>query len=110
MWQIKRSSDGGVSSEQFGFATDIATRGDFDGDGLNDLAVYRPSTGVWYIKNSTNTGFIITRFGLAEDKPLPLDVDGDGGMTSRCSAERRKLVLAEKLRRTVRCGAFRTQR
>ena len=78
MWQIKRSSDGGVSSEQFGFATDIATRGDFDGDGLNDLAVYRPSTGVWYIKNSTNTGFIITRFGLAEDKPLPLDVDGDG--------------------------------
>ena len=78
VWQIKRSSDGGLSTEQFGFATDIATRGDFDGDGINDLAVYRPSTGVWYIKKSTNTGFVITRFGLAEDKPLPLDVDGDG--------------------------------
>ena len=78
VWQISRSSDGGVSAEQFGYSTDIATRGDFDGDGINDLAVYRPSTGVWYIKKSTNTGFIIMRFGLAEDKPIPLDVDGDG--------------------------------
>ena len=78
VWDIRRSSDGGVSSEQFGFATDIPARGDFDGDGINDLAVYRPSTGVWYIKKSSNTGFTITRFGLAEDKPIPLDVDGDG--------------------------------
>jgi hypothetical protein len=78
VWDIRRSSDGGVSSEQFGFATDIPTRGDFDGDGINDIAVYRPSTGVWYIKKSSNTGFTITRFGLAEDKPIALDVDGDG--------------------------------
>lgn len=78
IWEIRRSSDGGITAAQFGTATDVPARGDFDGDGRQDLAVYRPETGVWYVQKSNNTGFAIVRFGLAEDKPVPMDADGDG--------------------------------
>ncbi len=78
VWEIKRSSDGGITATQFGFATDKPVRGDFDGDGINDLAVFRPSTGVWYVRKSNNTGFIITKFGISTDTPVSGDFDGDG--------------------------------
>jgi hypothetical protein len=78
IWEINRSSDGGVSTQQFGFASDKPVRGDFDGDGRNDLAVFRPETGVWYVQNSNNTGFQIVRWGISEDVPLSSDMDGDG--------------------------------
>jgi hypothetical protein len=78
VWEIRRSSDGGVSSTQFGFATDKPVRGDFDGDGRNDVAVFRPDTGTWYVQKSNNSGFIIVQFGTAEDIPLATDMDGDG--------------------------------
>ncbi len=78
VWEIRHSSDGGITATQFGFATDDAVRGDFDGDGLNDIAVFRPSTGVWYIKKSDNSGFIIVQFGLSGDIAIPADFDGDG--------------------------------
>lgn len=78
VWEIRHSSDGGITATQFGFAADDAVRGDFDGDGLNDIAVFRPSTGVWYIKRSDNSGFIIVQFGLNGDKAIPADFDGDG--------------------------------
>ncbi len=78
VWEIRHSSDGGITATQFGFATDVAVRGDFDGDGLNDIAVFRPSTGVWYIKKSDNSGFIIVQFGLNGDIAIPADFDGDG--------------------------------
>ncbi len=78
IWQIKRSSDAGVTELQFGFATDVPVRGDFDGDGRFDIAVFRPSTGVWYVNRSDNTGFTIVQFGMDGDKPLPIDMDGDG--------------------------------
>jgi len=78
VWQINRSSDGGMTSKSFGFATDTPVRGDFDGDGINDVTVFRPSTGVWYVQKSNNTGFIIVSFGISEDIPLATDMDGDG--------------------------------
>ena len=38
----------------FGGATlDIPFTGDFDGDGIADLALYRPSTDTWYIRQSS---------------------------------------------------------
>jgi hypothetical protein len=50
--------------------------GDFDGDGRNDLAVFRPSTGVWYAQNGD--GFTAQSFGSASDVPVSADYDGDG--------------------------------
>ncbi len=78
VWEIKRSSDGGITGLQFGFSSDKPVRGDFDGDGLNDIAVYRPSTGVWYVRKSNNSGFTIVQFGISTDTPISGDFDGDG--------------------------------
>ncbi len=78
VWNIKRSSDGGITNTQFGLASDTAVRGDFDGDGRIDLAVYRSSNGTWYVQKSDNTGFIGIQFGTNEDIPVAADLDGDG--------------------------------
>ncbi|HEY8560200.1 MAG TPA: FG-GAP-like repeat-containing protein [Pyrinomonadaceae bacterium] len=78
LWEINRSSDGGITNAWFGYASDTPVRGDFDGDGRNDVAVYRASTGVWYVQNSDNTGYQIVQFGIGEDIPLSSDMDGDG--------------------------------
>lgn len=51
-------------------------RSDFDGDGVQDLAVFRPTTETWYIQNSR--GFSAQTFGSADDKLVSGDFDGDG--------------------------------
>jgi hypothetical protein len=78
VWEIKRSSDNGITTVPWGLSSDIPVRGDFDGDGRNDVAVFRPSTGVWYVLKSTDGSFLIAQFGAAEDKPVAADYDGDG--------------------------------
>ena len=53
---------------------------DYDGDGLADVAVFRPSSGSWYILNSTtgSTSYAGYQFGIGSDLPVPDDYDGDG--------------------------------
>ena len=77
-WEMKRSSDGGISTDVFGITGDIPARGDFDGDGRNDVAVYRGSTGMWYVRSSSNGNFNAYHFGVNGDVPVPADMDGDG--------------------------------
>jgi hypothetical protein len=57
--------------------TTIKSRGDFDGDGKTDLAVFRPSDSNWYLNRST-AGFTGVQFGIATDVLTPGDFDGDG--------------------------------
>jgi hypothetical protein len=56
------------------------TRGDLDGDGKADVAVYRPGTGTWYTIHSLTgyQSFIAHSWGLSGDIPVQADYDGDG--------------------------------
>lgn len=50
---------------------------DFDGDGVADATVFRPSTGNWFTLNSGSNTLTISQFGLAGDIPVDGDFDGD---------------------------------
>jgi hypothetical protein len=50
---------------------------DYDDDGRDDIAVFRPSTGTWWINRST-AGLFVVNFGVGTDKPVPGDYTGDG--------------------------------
>lgn len=45
---------------------------DFNGDGTQDIAIYRPSSGLWSIRDITRA-----YFGGANDCPVPSDYSGD---------------------------------
>jgi len=47
--------------------------GDYTGDGVADIAVFRPATGLWVVRNHTRVNF-----GGPGDVPVPADYDGDG--------------------------------
>ena len=86
VWVINLSSNPGGSGSGnllqvvWGIAGDIPVPGDYDGDGKEDVAVWRPGDGNWYI-NFSSGGFTIFPLGLPvlpDDIPVPADYDGDG--------------------------------
>ena len=81
-WFILQSSTTSVRrvTFQWGLSGDVPVPGDYDGDGMTDLAVWRPSTGTWFIRpSSTNYATSVSfQWGLAGDVPVPGDYDGDG--------------------------------
>ena len=50
---------------------------DFDGDGIPDLSVFRPSSGDWFVVNSGSNTVSIVHFGQDGDLPVDGDFDGD---------------------------------
>jgi hypothetical protein len=68
---------GAVTFLQWGTTGDRPMRGDFDGDGQRDLAVFRPGENNWYINQSSNGQLRVERFGLATDDFVSGDFDGD---------------------------------
>lgn len=79
-WQAVYSGGAGAnlpSASTCGAAVVIVggDKGDFDGDGDADQAVFRPSSGTWHFR----TGTTVT-FGTNGDIPTPADYDGDGDM------------------------------
>jgi hypothetical protein len=76
VWFIRRSSDGGMTSVDWGIAHDMPVPADYDGDKQTDIAVYRDGT--WFILRSSDGGMTVVAWGIAHDVPVPADYDGDG--------------------------------
>jgi Ca2+-binding RTX toxin-like protein len=69
---------------QFGLAGDVPLIGDWDGNGIDDLGVYRPSSSRYYLDEGTRgwtgqtAGELGYQFGRPGDAPLVGDWNGDG--------------------------------
>lgn len=70
--------NGNITYLLWGLNGDKPVRGDFDGDGKQDLTIFRPSDGTWHILQSSNNQYRVIPFGLSADKPVAADYDGDG--------------------------------
>jgi transforming growth factor-beta-induced protein len=64
----------------FGDEGDIPLSGDWDGDGVDGIAMYRPSTGEFFWRNALSTGAADGSrfFGDIGDNPIAGDWNGDG--------------------------------
>lgn len=70
--------NGNITYIPFGTVGDKPIRGDFDGDGKQDPAVFRPTDGTWHILQSSNNQYRVVQFGLNGDRCVADDYDGDG--------------------------------
>lgn len=70
--------NGNITYVTWGTNGDAPVRGDFDGDGEMDAAVFRASNAVWYVLQSSNLQVRYQYWGLASDRRVTADYDGDG--------------------------------
>lgn len=88
-WLIVQG-DGQTKSMQWGSAADpdndVMVAGDYDGDGITDLAVFRRGgrleqakrDGTWLIKGSRDGSMVNKVWGQSADTPVVANYDGDG--------------------------------
>jgi uncharacterized repeat protein (TIGR03803 family) len=79
-WYLKNSNAPGFSDLEFpyGDPSDLAVVGDWDGDGIDTVGIYRGNT--FYLRNSNSAGNadLVIEFGAPGDLPIAGDWDGDG--------------------------------
>ena len=78
---VGQSSAGTTNGSDATFMTSTCpskSAADFDGDGMSDISVWRPSTGQWFLVQSGSSIPLIRQWGSAGDVPVPGDYDGDG--------------------------------
>lgn len=80
---VPAGHDIGVAAITFGYPEDIPLLGDWDGDGIPSIGLYRPSDQTFRLRNSNSQGEpdYVIRFGEAGDVPLVGDWNGDGRTT-----------------------------
>jgi photosystem II stability/assembly factor-like uncharacterized protein len=69
----------GVDAFVIKIARATRTPADFEADGINNIAVWRPGTGVWYSLSSAMPGsYSAMQWGMSGDQPIAGDYDADG--------------------------------
>lgn len=82
-WNLNSTGGTQISGVWGNALTDFPTPGDYDGDGLDDLAIYRdgtpasPQSAFWIFKSSDSTVQYYA-WGLDGDTAVARDYDGDG--------------------------------
>ena len=82
-WRIYQTGTNTVRTLLLGIFTaaigDTLAIADYDGDGMQDPAVFRRSTGDWWVIQSSAPGFMLVQhWGTLNDFPSIGDYDGDG--------------------------------
>jgi SpoIID/LytB domain protein len=79
IWHLQRPN-GTVSSFYYGNPKDIPYAGDWNGDGVITMGLYRQSTGFLFLRNSNTQGIadIEIFYGNPGDIPIAGDWNGDG--------------------------------
>jgi len=81
-WYLRNSHTGGVPDIAlfYGGSGDVRAVGDWDGDGVDTIGIFRPSHGAFYIRSSNTPGFpgITVFYGSSGDIPVVGDWNGDG--------------------------------
>ncbi len=105
------SSQPGVDFTAINWGTtgDRPVRGDFDGDGTLDAAVFRPSDSIWYIRESSTGQPRYDKWGSAGDRLVPADYDGDGktDMSQFSVTASGTFCKAQTELHAMRCSGFR---
>ncbi len=78
-WHNHLNATGPFSTREWGISGDQVIAGDYDGDGKDDEAVFRPSNATFYIIQSATLTGRIEQFGQTGDNGRVVgDYDGDG--------------------------------
>ncbi len=78
-WFTKINGGNPTTSREFGIASDVILSGDYDGDRMDDITVYRESNGTFYILLSATLTIRLDQLGQDGDDPSIVgDYDGDG--------------------------------
>ena len=78
-WLTQFAGGNPFSSRDWGINGDLIIAGDYDGDRVDDVTVYRASNATFYIIQSATLTMRIDQFGQSGDNPRIVgDYDGDG--------------------------------
>ena len=78
-WYTQFNGGSPYSPRAWGISGDETLAADYDGDSLDDIAIFRPSNGTFYILLTATQTMRIEQFGQAGDNPHVVgDYDGDG--------------------------------
>jgi SpoIID/LytB domain protein len=79
IWHI-RHTDGSVDSYYYGNPRDTPYAGDWNGNGVDTMGLYRESTGFLFLRNTNNQGVanVDIYYGIPGDQPVGGDWNGDG--------------------------------